>query len=165
MASSQEAQPLRWRLTDLDDKSFEIRGRTLFLIVVLFSVILLFTLLFLYARWVCRYHQPSSHAPHAPPPLTTRPRGLDLLTIRSLPMILYRSSGAPNAGEQASECCICLGVFEDGDKVKVLPPCRHCFHSECVDTWLTSHSSCPLCRASLRVESPVDSAVPQIVVQ
>lgn len=170
MASSQEPQPFRWRLTDLDDRSFEIRGRTLFLIVVLFSVMLLLTLLFLYARWVCRYHHPSSHAPHAPPPPATRSAGLDPLTIRSLPMILFRSLEAPKSGdleeqqEQDVECCICLGVFEDGDKVKVLPLCKHCFHAECVDKWLCSHSSCPLCRASLRDESQVDSEIPQIVV-
>lgn len=83
-------------------------------------------------------------------------------------MILFRSLEAPKSGgleeqqEQDVECCICLGVFEDGDKVKVLPLCKHCFHAECVDKWLCSHSSCPLCRASLQDESQVDSAIPQI---
>lgn len=47
------------------------------------------------------------------------------------------------------ECCICLGGFEDGEKVKVLPNCEHAYHSLCVDKWLSSHSSCPLCRDSL----------------
>ena len=80
------------------------------------------------------------------------------------PITLHRSSEAPNSGEQA-ECCICLGVFEDGDKVKVLPLCRHYYHSECVDRWLSGHSSCPLCRASVLVDTPVGLAIPQIVVE
>lgn len=160
-SSSQDSQPFHWHVSEFDDRGFEFRGRTLFLIVVIFSVLLLLAVLYLYARWVCQYrHLPYPHAP-APAP---RPRGLDPSTIKSLPVILHRSLDAQNSREQA-ECCICLGVFEDGDKVKVLPLCSHCYHSECVDTWLSGHSSCPLCRASLRVDSPDDSAVPQVVVE
>ncbi|KAL4308652.1 hypothetical protein GQ457_01G024270 [Hibiscus cannabinus] len=47
------------------------------------------------------------------------------------------------------ECPICLGEFEDGEKVRVLPKCNHGFHVRCIDTWLVSHSSCPNCRHSL----------------
>ncbi|KAE7996588.1 hypothetical protein FH972_001299 [Carpinus fangiana] len=166
MSSSQQyAQPqaFHWHFTALDDNSFEIQGRTLFLVVVLFSVILLFTLLFLYARWVCRYRYHFSHAQPSPPP-PHRSHGLDPSTIKRLPIALHRSSEAPNSGEQA-ECCICLGVFEDGDKVKVLPLCRHYYHSECVDRWLSGHSSCPLCRSSVLVDTPVGLTIPQIVVE
>ncbi|KVI07059.1 Zinc finger, RING/FYVE/PHD-type [Cynara cardunculus var. scolymus] len=53
----------------------------------------------------------------------------------------------------ATECPICLGEFEDGEKVRVLPQCNHGFHVRCIDVWLASHSSCPTCRRSL-VELP-----------
>lgn len=46
-------------------------------------------------------------------------------------------------------CPICLGDFVDGDMVRVLPECNHVFHRRCIDTWLSSHSSCPNCRHSL----------------
>lgn len=42
-----------------------------------------------------------------------------------------------------------LSIFQDNEKVKVLIECQHVYHSRCLDLWLSSHSSCPLCRASL----------------
>ncbi|KAI3458520.1 hypothetical protein Pfo_015183 [Paulownia fortunei] len=160
MSYQQESsQPFRWHYAEFDDTNFQIRGRTLFFIVVLFSVILLVALLFLYARWVCRFGPPppptstsAAQLAHAPPP---QPRGLDPATINSLPIVMHKNSASGAGNLSEAECCICLGIFGDGDKVKVLPQCDHCFHSECVDKWLTTQSSCPLCRASLRVDSPV----------
>ncbi|PIN03960.1 hypothetical protein CDL12_23509 [Handroanthus impetiginosus] len=158
MSSYQQesSQQFRWHYAEFDDSNFQIHGRTLFFIVVLFSIIILVALLFIYARWVCRIGPPpaSTSAPHARSPLPPPPRGLDAATINSFPIVLHKNSPA-DGGAGEAECCICLGVFGDGEKVKVLPQCEHCFHSECVDKWLTTHSSCPLCRASLRVDSPV----------
>ncbi|CAI9091746.1 OLC1v1026852C1 [Oldenlandia corymbosa var. corymbosa] len=143
--ASHESETFHWHYAEFDDNAFQIRGRTLFFAVVLFGVILFITIIYLYARWVCQMRPPSlpriSHAPSsAQPP----PRGLDPNAISNLPIILHRAS------EEAVECSICLGIFQDGEKVKVLPDCQHRYHSECVDVWLTTQSSCPLCRASLR---------------
>uniref|UniRef100_A0A7N0T308 RING-type domain-containing protein n=1 Tax=Kalanchoe fedtschenkoi TaxID=63787 RepID=A0A7N0T308_KALFE len=48
-------------------------------------------------------------------------------------------------------CAVCLGEFEDGEMIRVLPECLHSFHAPCIDMWLYSHSSCPLCRANTRL--------------
>lgn len=45
------------------------------------------------------------------------------------------------------ECVICLSVFEDGENGRMLPKCGHAFHVDCIDMWLTSHCSCPICRS------------------
>lgn len=74
------------------------------------------------------------------------------LIHEQLPVVFY---GALKKEVSAVECCICLGTFEEQDRVKVLPQCSHCFHSHCVDKWLSTRASCPLCRASLRVDSLV----------
>ncbi|XP_030535677.1 RING-H2 finger protein ATL13 isoform X2 [Rhodamnia argentea] len=44
---------------------------------------------------------------------------------------------------------VCLCEFGPEDKLRLLPKCSHAFHMECIDTWLLSHSTCPLCRDSL----------------
>lgn len=42
---------------------------------------------------------------------------------------------------------MCLSEFEHGETGRVLPKCNHSFHTECIDMWFHSHSTCPLCRA------------------
>lgn len=151
MATSQVTPSVPWHFTELDDRIFQIRGRTFFFLAVLFVVILLLTFIFLYARWVFRFDRLTAFSAAVPgggPARSPPHKGLDAAAINCLPLTLHKA--AATAGEEA-ECCICLGVFEDGEKVKILPSCRHCYHSECVDRWLRSQSSCPLCRVSLRV--------------
>jgi E3 ubiquitin-protein ligase ATL10/75/76/77/78 len=72
--------------------------------------------------------------------------------LSQIPVAVYGS------GENilATECPICLGEFEKGDKLRMLPKCNHGFHVRCIDTWLVSHSSCPNCRLSL-LEKPTVS--------
>ncbi|KAG5239989.1 zinc finger family protein [Salix suchowensis] len=161
--ASQDSQPFPWHYSELDENDFQVRGRALFYVLIVSSMIILITLLSIYARWVCletTRHNLSSRrpAPHAP---RLPPRGLDSATIKALPIALHKSNlGTGNNGTAVeSECCICLGVFEDGDRLKVLPQCQHCFHCECVDNWLVTQSSCPLCRASVRADSAVLSII------
>ncbi|XP_037414595.1 RING-H2 finger protein ATL74-like [Triticum dicoccoides] len=77
--------------------------------------------------------------------------GLKKRTLRSLPIEVYGACAAAGGGAAPADdvCAICLGEFEDGEKVRVLPRCGHEFHVRCVDTWLVSHDSCPTCRDSV----------------
>ncbi|KAM0876017.1 hypothetical protein ACQ4PT_036435 [Festuca glaucescens] len=60
----------------------------------------------------------------------------------------------------SSRCIVCLAEYEDDDFLRVLPYCGHDFHVACVDIWLKQHSTCPVCRVSLRGNPGIKHAVP-----
>ncbi|KAL4302327.1 hypothetical protein GQ457_10G016140 [Hibiscus cannabinus] len=84
--------------------------------------------------------------------------GVDQSLIDTLPVFYYKSIiGVKNP----FDCAVCLCEFEPQDKLRLLPNCSHAFHMECIDTWLLSHSTCPLCRADF---SPINTASPSPLV-
>ncbi|KAI5063718.1 hypothetical protein GOP47_0022265 [Adiantum capillus-veneris] len=56
---------------------------------------------------------------------------------------------SPCLRERESQCPICLSEFRHGEKMRVLPLCSHGFHLTCIDAWLSSNPSCPICRFDL----------------
>ncbi|XP_066334306.1 RING-H2 finger protein ATL79-like [Miscanthus floridulus] len=76
--------------------------------------------------------QPSALAPPAPAPTPA------VALERT-----YRSAG----GWAEQTCSVCLSELADGDIVRVLIACRHCFHTACVEPWLHERDTCALCRA------------------
>ncbi|KAD7479126.1 hypothetical protein E3N88_02262 [Mikania micrantha] len=73
-------------------------------------------------------------------------RGMKKTMIEALPKFIYDK----NCKDLSSgECAICLAEYADGDEIRELPQCGHGFHVGCIDTWLSSHSSCPSCRQVL----------------
>ncbi|KAH7446858.1 hypothetical protein KP509_01G079200 [Ceratopteris richardii] len=73
--------------------------------------------------------------------------GLDRSLIEELPVFSYKA--AMGALKDGADCAICLCEFEGDDELRLLPSCGHAFHTDCIDTWLLSHSTCPLCRILL----------------
>ncbi|KAG1366554.1 RING-H2 finger protein ATL52 [Cocos nucifera] len=72
--------------------------------------------------------------------------GLDEATIGSIAVAEYKAGGGLLG---AADCSVCLGEFQDGELVRLLPKCGHAFHVPCIDTWLRAHVNCPLCRAHI----------------
>jgi hypothetical protein len=86
------------------------------------------------------------------PPLGLRPDD-----VAVLPTFTYHSAAASpdvrcaanaDATEAAGCCAVCLEELRDGALVRMLASCKHYFHVECVDVWLLSHATCPVCRGS-----------------
>jgi hypothetical protein len=71
----------------------------------------------------------------------------------AVPSFPYKREGAATrdgcdgATTGWAQCVICLGMVQVGEMVRRLLACKHLFHVECIDMWLRSHSTCPICRA------------------
>jgi E3 ubiquitin-protein ligase EL5 len=89
----------------------------------------------------------------------TRGRGVDLELLRSLPVTVHRAA-APWSKEDAVECSVCLAELQEGEEARFLPRCGHGYHAECVDMWLASHTTCPLCRLTVSKLDPESSQTP-----
>jgi Ring finger domain len=47
-------------------------------------------------------------------------------------------------------CAICQDPIEQGQQMRILNYCTHSFHATCIDTWFTTHVTCPTCRHDIR---------------
>lgn len=136
-------QVMRWRYGDVDDSNFAVHGRAVYLLVGLLVAVVVFVALCLYLRWACHRYTPDPEASSSSSP----PAG--------------KGGGGGVDDDQAAQCSICISALVAGEKVKALPPCGHCFHPDCVDAWLRSQPSCPLCR-SLLLAAAATAAKPDV---
>ncbi|CAL5053171.1 unnamed protein product [Urochloa decumbens] len=105
------------------------------------------------SRW---QQQPAVESTGAPPQ-EAAVLGLGASAIANLPVHIYKkkSSGV------GDECSVCLGEVKPKETVKQLPICAHLFHEGCIDVWLRSHGTCPVCRSP--VNAAAAAAVPASV--
>lgn len=88
--------------------------------------------------------------------------GLSPSAVAALPSFVYRrglagsgrgagegSGSGSGSGRGWAQCTVCLSLVQEGEVVRRLPACMHLFHVSCIDMWLRSHSTCPLCRATV----------------
>ncbi|CAN6932193.1 unnamed protein product, partial [Brassica oleracea] len=76
-------------------------------------------------------------------------RGVEKDVIMSFPSFLYSQVKGLKIGKGGVECAICLNEFDDGEELRLMPGCSHAFHAPCIDVWLSSRSTCPVCRDNL----------------
>ncbi|KFK37786.1 hypothetical protein AALP_AA3G029000 [Arabis alpina] len=79
-----------------------------------------------------------------PNPNQTIGDGLDESLIKSITVYKFKKR---DGFVESSDCSVCLSEFQENESLRLLPKCNHAFHVPCIDTWLKSHSNCPLCRA------------------
>lgn len=76
--------------------------------------------------------------------------GLQQSIINAITVIKYKKGEGLIEG---TECSVCLNEFQEDETLRLLPKCNHAFHIPCIDTWLRSHTNCPLCRAIIVTDS------------
>ncbi|XP_028768193.1 RING-H2 finger protein ATL30-like [Neltuma alba] len=101
-------------------------------------------------------HRPTAenfvHQIHSPTGAASPIRGLDPALLQIFPTFPYASVKeiqGKNNKSYSLECAICLLEFEEDSFLRLLTVCCHVFHQECIDLWLESHKTCPVCRIDL----------------
>ncbi|KAK8581091.1 hypothetical protein V6N13_144133 [Hibiscus sabdariffa] len=142
-----------------DSTAVAVTGKIMVIaIIILFLVVVFVLFLHLYAKWFWwRIEEPT-------PPSSSRRRrrfvftpgqdaahpqratkGLDPTILASLPVLMF----CQEEFKEGLECAVCLCEVVEGERARLLPKCNHGFHVECIDMWLKSHTTCPLCRNSV----------------
>ncbi|XP_076895368.1 receptor homology region, transmembrane domain- and RING domain-containing protein 2-like [Bidens hawaiensis] len=87
--------------------------------------------------------------------------GMSSRLVKAMPSLIFTAVLEDNC--TSATCAICLEDYSVGDKLRILP-CRHKFHSICVDAWLTSwRTFCPVCKRDARTatgEPPASERTP-----
>ncbi|KAK4268043.1 hypothetical protein QN277_024748 [Acacia crassicarpa] len=140
---------------DDDSSSFRLSPLIVALISILASAFVLITYYAIISRFSTRrsrIHENDSNQwvndndASAIQAANTGGGGLDDAVIRSITVFKYKKGDGLIEG---TDCSVCLSEFQDCESLRLLPKCNHAFHLPCIDTWLRSHSSCPLCRSNI----------------
>ncbi|CAL5342700.1 unnamed protein product [Camellia sinensis] len=140
-------------------KKYDLNNKIMLSAIISLSVVVVFvTILHLYARYILRRQARRRAAirqlamviseVRSDPPKT----GLDRAVIASLPIFVFKKSDDYSIGNDETgppECAVCLSILEDDEMARLLPNCKHTFHAECIDKWLSSQSTCPICRTQV----------------
>ena len=95
------------------------------------------------------------HARRPPMPMTYEDLvDLDPVHVGVAPETLAKATtecvvSAPITAEEPSTCVVCQAGMVAGERVRTLP-CRHQYHTECIDEWLGAHKTCPVCKAEVK---------------
>ncbi|CAA7040503.1 unnamed protein product [Microthlaspi erraticum] len=130
--------------------STDFQANASVLLILLFSSLICALSLYTAIRCFLRPALETDDGQHKPDPEA------DVTSATPTPTLVY-SSDLELAGAEA-ECAICLSEFEQGESIQVLEKCHHGFHVKCIHKWLSSRSSCPICRTSIFSHQTLDSA-------
>ncbi|KAL9668614.1 hypothetical protein QQ045_006151 [Rhodiola kirilowii] len=119
------------------------------LLFFIFSVVFLFTCLYHVHSRNARTRTSTARADHQLPVT----EGIDPEAISAFPIVKYCDVKGIKVDKGVPECAVCLSEFGDEDLVRLLPECDHVFHPLCIDAWLASHATCPVCRKNL-IQAP-----------
>ncbi|KAJ3702595.1 hypothetical protein LUZ61_006300 [Rhynchospora tenuis] len=117
--------------------------------VIFFFVVLVLVLVFIISLYRCRHARIMAARIRNEVMHSEISYGLDPSLLRSFPTVEYSTLKSRKDLKGPLECTVCLSEYTDSDTLRVLPGCHHSFHQCCIDKWLASHTTCPVCRSDL----------------
>ncbi|XVF63483.1 hypothetical protein PTKIN_Ptkin09bG0090200 [Pterospermum kingtungense] len=137
----------------------------IFSVPIFFAFILLFMFYLFYLRrrradWssLRMRTSPGPGPGLAPDPHLMAELGLKKEVREMLPIIIYKETFSI----RDTQCSVCLGDYQAEDKLQQIPACGHTFHMDCIDHWLSNHTTCPLCRLSVLASPKASDKFPVI---
>jgi E3 ubiquitin-protein ligase ATL6/9/15/31/42/55 len=91
--------------------------------------------------------------------------GLNQDVIDTFPTFRYSNVKGLKIGKSTLACAVCLNEFQDDETLRLIPKCSHVYHHGCIDIWLVSHNTCPVCRANLDPRSDDTIVPPSTIIQ
>ncbi|KAJ7518644.1 hypothetical protein O6H91_20G001800 [Diphasiastrum complanatum] len=140
---------------------------------IIFALPVLFTVILILLFWLIylRHRRAAQPSPRLRQQFFARSlfyaqvdRGLCKIFRDTLPVTIYDDNLAATLHD--CQCPVCLNNFEPNENLRQLPVCGHCFHLDCIDEWIRSNSTCPICRSTLIVTRkvvPINSSICQPV--
>ncbi|URD84629.1 RING-H2 finger protein [Musa troglodytarum] len=129
------------------------RGRVLYPLLAVLCVVVILLLCHYICRIICSWKslRLNETSTVGPPSGVSSGRNArrNPATLASLPMFVFSMDG-----DEKLECSVCLAEFKQGERGRLLPRCNHRFHADCIDTWLQSHTTCPICRSAIETTAP-----------
>ncbi|XP_058763787.1 E3 ubiquitin-protein ligase Os03g0188200-like [Vicia villosa] len=127
--------------------------------VVLEGLIATILLLFIFVLFLKRFRYSQNDV--AEIPKSENDTGINPQLLETFPIVLYSSVNkhVKEGDEDPLPCAVCLAEFNDNDSVRVLPQCNHFFHPPCIDAWLSTHVTCPVCRTELNLQHSFQFAI------
>jgi hypothetical protein len=71
-------------------------------------------------------------------------KGMNAEEMKQFPIEIHYKDAS-----SVCNCSICISELESGEVIRKLG-CKHVFHKGCIDTWLESNITCPVCKKYLR---------------
>ncbi|XP_050251508.1 RING-H2 finger protein ATL7-like isoform X2 [Quercus robur] len=120
-----------------------------------------FIILFFFYLCYLRHQRANSSSLQIPPSYANN-NDISRKELREmLPIIVYKESFSI----RDSQCSVCLVEYQAEDRLQHIPACGHTFHMDCIDYWLATHTTCPLCRLSLVPASKSSTELPHLNVE
>lgn len=132
------------------DSIYCAKGMTvqLSILCVLIGLSVIFSILFCILVCILYRIHPSSHLSQV---------GATLDQISLLKKYIYQDV-VDKISQDDAKCGICLDEYESNDTLRELP-CKHHYHSGCVDEWLKRNKICPLCRQEIDKKTDEKSSI------